>query len=147
MGYWEEKQQYQKDIEEKERRNKFCNICGRKLIEKNVKGKCEECGAIICNFCGKIQKGKIVCIDCQKDIRGEQSENRNFTFKGKPLGIIPLWVVLIGFFAYIIPGVIILIARQIQLLYRTEYAYRCGNCRETFYLGKHEINSLKQRGL
>ena len=61
MGYWQEKKQYEEERKDKD----FCSICGRALTSKNVKGKCVECSEVVCNNCGKVQEGKIVCSDCK----------------------------------------------------------------------------------
>jgi|SRR3989344_7321534 len=58
MGYWEEKKEYSG--------REFCNVCGKKLTNKNTKGKCVECEEIICNKCGKIKKGRVICSDCEE---------------------------------------------------------------------------------
>lgn len=75
MGYWEEKQKYREELEER----KFCNICGKKLTAKNIKGRCINCEEVICNSCGTINRGKVICIDCKKaEKEGTQSKSIKF---------------------------------------------------------------------
>ena len=62
MGYWQEKKEYEEERKDKD----FCSICGRALTSKNVKGRCVECNEVVCNNCGKVQEGKIVCLDCNE---------------------------------------------------------------------------------
>lgn len=64
MGYWEEKQQYKEELEESDIRKSFCNVCGRKITAKNIKGRCIECDNVVCNKCGKTKNNKIVCSNC-----------------------------------------------------------------------------------
>jgi hypothetical protein len=82
MGYWKEKKQYEREARDQE----FCGVCGRKLKEKNVKGKCFECENIICNLCGKIHNGKVVCSDClerrKKKMQGDSRKLNVFSILG-----------------------------------------------------------------
>lgn len=124
MGYWEEKAEYEEESEKKH----FCNICGRKLNPKSTKGKCIKCKKIVCNSCGNLHNNKVVCINCKQEFIDDDNfekqlkEDRN-NFKKRfkkrtieeELGLIPLWVVFIGFFFYIIPGIILLLIRESQL--------------------------------
>jgi len=78
MGYLEEKQEYKEQLEEKDIRKEFCNVCGRPVTPKNIKGKCVECEEIICNSCGTIYNGKVTCVECKLSLKIdliEQQEN------------------------------------------------------------------------
>ena len=123
MGYWEEKRDYEEEAEQKHLKRNFCGVCGRKLTNNNLKGVCVKCGELICSVCGKLYTGKIMCSDCKQGI--EHAKLRKKQTK-KVLasivngistreGVIPVWLVVLGFFFYIIPGVILLIIRNNQL--------------------------------
>jgi len=73
MGYWEEKREYEERLAEAE----FCSVCGRKLTKENVKGMCVECKNIICNKCGSLKKGKIICSDCIEDIKEREYKEKH----------------------------------------------------------------------
>ncbi|MBI2107270.1 hypothetical protein HYT57_04775 [Candidatus Woesearchaeota archaeon] len=154
MGYWEDKQKYEEGFEQKELKKGFCNVCGRKLTPSNIKGKCVSCEEIICNSCGKVYKNKIICNNCKeenKTFKGRSVSGSLFNLKTQPLkaqprGVIHIAWVIAGFFFYIIPGIILLIIRSIQLQNRNDYDYVCGNCRNIFSLEKDEIKHLNNKG-
>jgi len=61
MGYYGEKKEYEKEKSEKD----FCNVCGISLNSKNIKGKCINCGGIICKRCAKVKDNKVICLNCK----------------------------------------------------------------------------------
>lgn len=154
MGYWEEKQQYESELETK----KFCGVCGKAIKENNIKGKCVSCQQVVCKSCGDFFKKKLICRDC---LEGEQTRKcpkcykdcilnkkefgildskgkitikcpsckRKVIIEDYPIlrrkkedlryaGVIPIWVVVLGFLFYVFPGLILLIIREIQLRHR-----------------------------
>lgn len=60
-GYYVEKERY-------EDHKKFCGVCGLYLTEKNILGKCSECGDILCKHCGKKIVRVLYCLECIEDI-------------------------------------------------------------------------------
>tara|TARA_Y100000310_G_scaffold344886_1_gene460256 strand:+ start:862 stop:1299 length:438 start_codon:yes stop_codon:yes gene_type:complete len=112
MGYWEEKSEYEEGLEDKYTQNRFCKVCGRKLIPKNIKGKCIECDEVICNVCANIYHGKVTCVDCKQNLEDNKITKKQ---REKQRGVIPIWLVVIGFLFYIVPGIILLLIRNQQL--------------------------------
>lgn len=159
--YYDGKREYEdeqarrvRELLEKLKKQEFCPVCGRRLTKKNVKGMCVQCENIVCNNCGKIKRGKIICADCREEELTKKCPkcDEEFVLDEKEMsklerageikfkcpyckklvliedepfpkikrdkryeGIIPLWVVILGFFFYIIPGVVLLIIRHGQL--------------------------------
>ena len=60
MGYWEEKERY-----EKERKLFFCDSCGNKLKKSQIIAKCSICGNHVCKDCFK-KCGNCKGILCKK---------------------------------------------------------------------------------
>ena len=52
-------------------RKDFCSNCGVKLYENNSIGKCSECNNVVCNSCGKFDKGRLICIECKRHIEDQ----------------------------------------------------------------------------
>jgi len=83
-----------KEQAKQDERGKFCN----QKSETNIAGKCVRCNKILCKSCANKSDKGILCDKCLRE-----------------RGTIPIWLVIIGFLLYIIPGVILLIIRQKQL--------------------------------
>ena len=87
-----------KEQAKQDERGKFCEGCGKAITKTNLAGKCVRCNKILCKSCANKSDKGILCDKCLRE-----------------RGTIPIWLVIIGFFIYVIPGIALLVVRHLQI--------------------------------